>query len=98
MGTPRPQTTFTRFETRMVSNRNGIIIQTSGTTTKHRDRIRCGYFFTTTTILWQYSNVGNLFIMSSGADQSIRIRHRVAPPRVSAESATVMDLQGCVGN
>merc|ERR1711865_1362753 len=30
--TPRPQTTFTRFETRMVSNRNGItIIQTSET-------------------------------------------------------------------
>merc|ERR1711865_72656 len=44
---------------------NIIIIQTSETTTKHRDRIRCGYFFTTTTILWQYSNVGNLFIMSA---------------------------------
>merc|ERR1711865_154740 len=41
------------------STRNETIIQTSGTTTKHRGGTRCGYFFTTTTILWQYSNVGN---------------------------------------
>ena len=92
--TPRPQPHqphHRRFETRVVSNRNGIIIQTSGTTTKHRGGTRCGYFFTTTTIrIWNtgttaarpVSNVGNLFIcMSNGADQSIR--YRVAPPRVS---------------
>merc|ERR1711865_1060509 len=67
-----------RFETRMVSNRNNNT--NIGTTTKHRGGTRCGYFFTTTTILWQYSNVGNLFIMSSGAERSIR--YHVALQRV----------------
>merc|ERR1711865_834577 len=79
MGGYRKQPSAIRNKGGIQSEWNGIIIQTSETQ-RSMGGTRCGYFFTTTTILWQYSNVGNLFIMSSGAEHSIR--YRVASQRV----------------